>query len=74
MNGLFDDLYDVAAECLKPLVKDPANRGRSWDRCYSFFQKYHRFNQKQRQANRELACLHLVFIWQVGVCLGARVL
>lgn len=61
MNGVFDDLNEVAEECLSPIVQDPANRGRSWDQCYTFFQKYRDSAREQRRANRELACLHLGF-------------
>lgn len=61
MKGLFGDIYQVANECLAPIFQDPANRGRSWDRCYSFFQRYHNLNQKQQQENKEIACLHLGF-------------
>jgi len=60
MNGVFDDIYEVAEEGLSPIVQDPANRDRSWDRCYTFFRKYHE-NQAQRDTNSELACLHLGF-------------
>ena len=60
MNGVFDDLYQVAEECLSLIVRDPANRGRSWDRCYSFFQRYHQL-VRCRGADLELACLHLGF-------------
>lgn len=60
MNGVFDDLYQVAEEYLSPIVQDPANRGRSWDRCYSFFQRYHQL-VRRRRADSELACLHLGF-------------
>jgi hypothetical protein len=57
MNGVFADLHDVARECLLPIAQDAANRGRSWDQCYTFFfQKYRNWNKEQRQANRELAC------------------
>jgi len=58
---MFEDLYELAEECLAPMVRDPSNRGRSWDRCYSFFQQYRALNQEQQQANKELACLHLGF-------------
>ncbi len=61
MNGIFDDLYQVAEECLSLMYRDPANRERSWDRCYSFFQQYHLLNKEQQQAKKELACLHLGF-------------
>ena len=61
MNGIFGDLDIVAEECLAPIVQDPANRGRSWDRCYSFFQQYHGLNEEEQQVNRDLACLHLGF-------------
>lgn len=30
MNGVFDDLCEVADACLLPIVQDPANRGRSY--------------------------------------------
>jgi len=61
MNVIFDDLYQLAEECLVPIVRDQANRARSWDRCYSFFQRYHGGGREQQQANKELACLHLGF-------------
>ena len=61
MNEIFADLYEVAEECLSPIVRDPTNRGRSWDQCYTFFQTYRNWTAKERQANRELACLHLGF-------------
>lgn len=61
MNGVFDDLYQVAEEYLNPIVRDPANRGRSWDQCYTFFQQYRLQDQADRQANQKLACLHLGF-------------
>ena len=61
MNGIFDDLYQLPDECLAPIVQDPANTGRSWDRCYSFFQKYHGCDREQQQVSIELACLNLGF-------------
>ena len=61
MNGVFEDLYQVAEEYLSPMIRDPANRGRSWDQCYTFFEWYRRQDQADRQANQELACLHLGF-------------
>lgn len=61
MNGIFDDLNELAEEALAPIVIDPANRGRSWDRCYNFFQNYRTLNATQQKTNRELACLHLGF-------------
>jgi hypothetical protein len=61
MNGVFDDLYDVADACLLPIVQDPANRGRSWDQCYKFFRRYGDWNEEQRQENRDFACLRLGF-------------
>ena len=61
MDGLFDDLYEVTEQCLVPIIKDQSSRGRSWDRCYSFFQEYHGSNQKQRETAKELVCLHLGF-------------
>jgi len=61
MNGVFDDLYETARECRSPIVQDRANRGRSWDQCCTFFQEYRNWDEEQRQANRELACLHLGF-------------
>lgn len=60
-NRVFNDLYEIAEQCLTPIVQDPANRGRSWDRCYSFFQQYHTLNPEQQQARKEPACLHLGF-------------
>jgi hypothetical protein len=51
----------VANEGLDPLNRDPANRDRSWDRCYSFFRRYYQLAHKERQECRELACLHLGF-------------
>jgi len=61
MNELFDDLYEVAEQCLSPIAKDKANRERSWDECYTFFQQYRTLNREQRNNQRELACLHLGF-------------
>jgi len=61
MNGVFGDLDQVAEECLSPIVRDPANRGRAWDQCYTFFQSYRQQDQGERQANQKLACLHLGF-------------
>ena len=61
MNGVFNDLHIVAEQCLSPIVEDPANRGRSWDRCYSFFQRYHELSREKQKAKKELACLHLGF-------------
>jgi len=61
MNGVFDHLYELAAKSLAPIVQDPANRERSWDRCYSFFQRYHKLGREQQRANKDLACLHLGF-------------
>ncbi|MCX5645973.1 MAG: hypothetical protein NTZ17_15030 [Phycisphaerae bacterium] len=61
MNGVFDDLDDVAKEYLLPMVQDPANREWSWGHCYTFFQNYRDWNEKQRRADRELAPLHLGF-------------
>jgi len=49
MNGVFADLYEVAEECRSPIVRDPANRGRSWDQCYTFFQEYRNWNPERRQ-------------------------
>lgn len=46
---------------MAPIVQDPTHRGRSWDRCYSFFQCYNGLNEKEQRAKRELACLHLGF-------------
>ncbi len=60
-NGLFDDIYEVTEQCLAPIIKDQSNRGRSWDRCYRFFQEYHRPNQTQRETPKEMVCLHLGF-------------
>lgn len=61
MNGVFGDLIDVAAAYLHPVQQDPANRERSWERCYSFFQGYREMPRKQQEKQRELACLHLGF-------------
>ena len=61
MDELFDDLYEVTEQCLIPIIKDKSCRGRSWDRCYSFFCKYHGSNQEKRETTKELACLHLGF-------------
>ena len=61
MDGFFGDIYQIAGESLAPILQDPANRGRSWDRCYSFFQHYHQLDEPERRRNMELACLHLGF-------------
>jgi hypothetical protein len=61
MNGFFDDITEVASENLAPILQDPANRGRSWDRCYAFFRHYHQWDKAERRKNMELACLHLGF-------------
>ncbi len=73
MNGGFDDLHQIVAECLAPIIDDPANRGRSWDQCCAFFQQYHNWSAEQRQANRELACLRLGFyLASWGMFRGSR--
>jgi len=61
MNGVFGDLVDVAAAYLHPVDQDPANRERSWGRCYSFFQGYRAMPRERQETQRELACLHLGF-------------
>jgi hypothetical protein len=61
MDELFNDFYEVTEQCLAPIIKDQSSRGRSWDRCYRFFQKYHGSNQKQRETPKEMVCLHLGF-------------
>ncbi len=58
---VFDDLDEITNQCLAPIDRDESNRGRSWDRCYAFFQRYHRQDALGRREMGELACLHLGF-------------